>query len=65
MLGVVFSYSVNFRQWEIIVFNEKVLCAIEDIDSLKSNLKIYFTSPPIIFEKVWEFENCQFDHALD
>ena len=41
MLGVVLLFR-QFSAIEIIVFNKKLLCPIEDIDSLKSNLKRYF-----------------------
>ena len=43
MLDVVSLFS-QFSPIEIIVFNENFLYPIEDIDSLSSNVKRYFTS---------------------
>ena len=58
MHGVIF-YSVNLR---INTFQHTFLYRIEDIDSLKTMLNIFFTSD--FFAKLWEFTSCQFGHAL-
>ena len=49
MLGVVFLFS-QFSAIEITIFNKNFLYAIEEIDFLSSNVKIF--PPPIIFCKV-------------
>ena len=54
---VSFFLFSEFSAIEMIVFNKQILYLIEDIYSIKSNSKRYFTSG--------EFESCQFCHALD
>ena len=59
MLGLVFLSQ--FLAIETIVFSKKILCLIEDIGFLKSNLKTNFTSD----DYCKGYENCKFGHALD
>ena len=58
--GFIFS---RISAIEIIVIRTTFLSPIEDIDSLKLNLKVCFIS--YFFAKFWELEICQIGHALD